>query len=109
MVSHEDAHRITSSTISNASTIDFTLDHSLIYTHIGMAASRIAAQDYKRPSFDAKRKAKYTSLTDSTLNPLTPHEDAVELAHTLITVCITIAATLFTRKRKATRSKSRTT
>jgi hypothetical protein len=105
MVSHQDAHRITSSTIFNAPTVDFTLDHSLLYTHIAMVASPIAARDFTRLSFDMKRKAEYASLTDETLDIITPPEDAADLAHRLFTTCITAATTLFTRKRKATRSR----
>jgi hypothetical protein len=85
MVSHQDAHRITSSTISNAPTVDSTLDHSLLYTHIAMAASPIAARDFTRPAFDIKRKAEYASLTEDTLDTFTPPEDAADLAHTLFT------------------------
>jgi exonuclease III len=74
MVSHQHAHRITSSTISNAPTVDSTLDHLLLYTHIAMAASPIAARDFTRPAFDIKRKAEYASLTEDTLNTFTPPE-----------------------------------
>ena len=105
MVSHQDAHRITSSTISNAPTVDSTLDHSLLYTRIAMTASPIAARVFTRPAFDIKRKAEYATLTEDTLDILTPPEDATELAHTLFTTCITSATKLFTRKRTATRSR----
>jgi hypothetical protein len=70
-----------------------------------MAASPIAARDFTRPAFDTKRKAEYASLTEDTLDTLTPPEDAADLAHTLFTTCITTATKLFTRKHKATRSR----
>jgi hypothetical protein len=100
MVSFPDAQRIREVSISNAPSIDFALDHSLLTLHLDIATAPFSPPPFHRPKFDTDRSCDYAKLVASNLSTLTKGTSSTEIAHQLFSNCIEAADNLFSSPNK---------
>ena len=100
MVSVPDAQHIREISISDAPTVDFALDHSLLTLHLDVSTVAFSPPAFKRPSFDTDRAADYAQRIALNLSTLTKGDTSTEIAHQLFSNCIQTAEDMFSNPNK---------